>query len=308
MSRQTWRRISTAGCGRGTLARRGWKNVEHVDTFERVERANVKSVKGDSHGQGLHALVPRRPLRDVHPLGHLRHPRARRVGAQRRKASATRRTSPTSTPSTRSTTIRPSGRRAARQAGMKYAVMTTKHHDGFCLFDSQHTDYKATNTPARRDLTREYVEAFRAEGLKVGFYYSLLDWHHPDYPIAGDRFHPMRNHPDYKDHAGNLSRYADYLHAPGGRAADQLRQDRHHLVRLLLRRPERRGVARHRAGQDGARAPAGDHHRQPPGRQHQGGRAGDLRRRLRLARADHPARGRDERSWASRSPGRPASP
>ena len=103
--------------------------------------------------------------------------------------------------------------RAARQAGMKYAVMTTKHHDGFCLFDSQHTDYKATNTPAKRDLTREYVEAFRAEGLKVGFYYSVIDWHHPDYPIAGDRHHPMRNHPDYKDHAGNMSRYADYLHA-----------------------------------------------------------------------------------------------
>jgi alpha-L-fucosidase len=103
--------------------------------------------------------------------------------------------------------------RAARQAGMKYAVMTTKHHDGFCLFDSQHTDYKATNTPARRDLTREYVDAFRAEGLKVGFYYSVIDWHHSDYPIAGDRFHPMRNHPDYKNHVGNMSRYADYLHA-----------------------------------------------------------------------------------------------
>jgi alpha-L-fucosidase len=99
--------------------------------------------------------------------------------------------------------------RAAKQAGMKYAVMTSKHHDGFCLFDSQHTDYKATNTPAGRDLTREYVEAFRAEGLKVGFYYSLVDWHHPDYPIAGDRFHPLRNHPDYKDRAGNLPRYAD---------------------------------------------------------------------------------------------------
>ena len=49
------------------------------------------------------------------------------------------------------------------------------------------------------------------KGLKVGFYYSLLDWHHPDYPIAGDRIHPMRNHPDYKDHHGNLPRYADYV-------------------------------------------------------------------------------------------------
>ncbi len=102
--------------------------------------------------------------------------------------------------------------RVAREAGMKYAVMTTKHHDGFCLFDSQYTDYKATNTPAGRDLIREYVEAFRAEGLKVGFYYSLLDWHHPDYPIAGDRIHPLRNHPDYQDRVGNLPRYVEYMH------------------------------------------------------------------------------------------------
>nr|AIC77302.1 alpha-L-fucosidase [uncultured bacterium] len=101
--------------------------------------------------------------------------------------------------------------KAARKAGMKYAVMTSKHHDGFCLFDSQYTDYKATNTPAGRDLVREYVDAFRAEGLKVGFYYSLLDWHHPDYPIAGDSIHPMRNHPDFQNHTGNLPRYADYV-------------------------------------------------------------------------------------------------
>lgn len=65
--------------------------------------------------------------------------------------------------------------RMARQAGMKYAVLTAKHHEGFCLFDSAYTDYKATNTPAGRDLVREYLEAFRAEGLRVGFYYSLVD-------------------------------------------------------------------------------------------------------------------------------------
>jgi len=102
--------------------------------------------------------------------------------------------------------------RTAKAAGMQYAVMTAKHHDGFCLFDSQYTDYKATNTLAGRDLIKEYVEAFRAEGLKVGFYYSLLDWHHPDYPIAGDSIHPMRNHPDFKGHVGNLPGYVDYLH------------------------------------------------------------------------------------------------
>ncbi len=101
--------------------------------------------------------------------------------------------------------------KAARSAGMQYAVMTAKHHDGFCLFESEYTDYKSTNGPAKRDLIKEYVEAFRAEGLKVGFYYSLLDWHHPDYPIAGDSIHPMRNHPDFKDRKGNLPRYADYI-------------------------------------------------------------------------------------------------
>jgi len=79
--------------------------------------------------------------------------------------------------------------RAAKAAGMKYAVLTTKHHEGFTLFDSKFTDYKATNTPAHRDLVKEYVKAFRAEGLKVGFYYSLLDWHHPDYTV--DDAHPL---------------------------------------------------------------------------------------------------------------------
>ncbi len=78
----------------------------------------------------------------------------------------------------------------AKAAGMKYAVLTTKHHEGFCLFDSKYTDYKATNTQAKRDLVKEYVDAFRAEGLKVGFYYSLLDWHHPDYTV--DDCHPLR--------------------------------------------------------------------------------------------------------------------
>ena len=58
--------------------------------------------------------------------------------------------------------------RAAREAGMKYAVLTAKHHDGCCLVDSALTDLKATNTKAGRDLVREYLDAFRAEGLKVG--------------------------------------------------------------------------------------------------------------------------------------------
>lgn len=103
--------------------------------------------------------------------------------------------------------------RQAKAAGMKYAVMTTKHHEGFCMFDSQYTDYKCTNAPAGRDLIREYVDAFRAEGLKIGFYYSLIDWHHPDFTI--DPIHPLRDlsrEEIEKLNAGrDMHRYAEYM-------------------------------------------------------------------------------------------------
>ncbi len=104
--------------------------------------------------------------------------------------------------------------RAAKNAGMKYAVLTAKHHDGFCLFDSQLTDWKSTKTKCGRDLVREYLDAFREEGLKVGLYYSLLDWHHPDYPHYGDQNHPLRNCPAEKEkEAGrDFNRYLEYMH------------------------------------------------------------------------------------------------
>ncbi len=70
--------------------------------------------------------------------------------------------------------------RLAKAAGMKYMVLTTKHHEGFCLWDSQLTDFTSVKTAAKRDLVREFADACRAEGLKVGFYFSLVDWHHPD--------------------------------------------------------------------------------------------------------------------------------
>ena len=70
--------------------------------------------------------------------------------------------------------------RLAKQAGMKYMVMTTKHHEGFCLWDTRQTDYNAVKHGPGRDLVREYVEACREFGLGVGFYYSLMDWHHAD--------------------------------------------------------------------------------------------------------------------------------
>jgi len=101
--------------------------------------------------------------------------------------------------------------RKAREAGMKYVVITTKHHEGFCLWDSKYTDYKATNTPYGRDLIRPFVEAYRAEGLRIGFYYSLIDWHHPDFPIDG--IHPMRNRPDAlkMNETRDVRKYAEYM-------------------------------------------------------------------------------------------------
>jgi len=101
--------------------------------------------------------------------------------------------------------------RAAREAGMKYFVVTSKHHEGFCLWDSKQTDYKATNTPYGKDLLKPMVEAFRDEGLRVGFYYSLLDWHHPDYPV--DRCHPMRDNKEFREKTKgrDVRKYAAYI-------------------------------------------------------------------------------------------------
>ncbi len=98
----------------------------------------------------------------------------------------------------------------ARDAGMKYAVITTKHHDGFCLFDSKLTDFKITNTPYGKDLIKPWIEAFRNVGLKVGFYYSLLDWHHQHYTI--DSLHPQRNDEEAKSGKREWSQYVSYLH------------------------------------------------------------------------------------------------
>jgi len=84
--------------------------------------------------------------------------------------------------------------RLARDAGMKYMVMTTKHHEGFCLWDTEQTDYNAVQRGPGRDLVAEYVDACREYNLRIGFYYSLMDWHHPDGaraaydPAARERF------------------------------------------------------------------------------------------------------------------------
>jgi len=102
--------------------------------------------------------------------------------------------------------------RTAKAAGMQYVVMTAKHHDGFCLFDSAYTDFKSTNAPAGRDFVREYLEAARACGLRAGLYFSIIDWRHPDYPHYGDQHHPMRDDPAYSNGGRDFGRYLTYLH------------------------------------------------------------------------------------------------
>ena len=111
--------------------------------------------------------------------------------------------------------------RAAKAAGMKYAVLTTKHHEGFCMWDTQTTDYKITKTAFGRDVVREFVDAFRAEGLRIGLYYSIIDWHHPDFTIdnthpAMKRLPPGGDKSEYvaKANAGrDMARYREYMFA-----------------------------------------------------------------------------------------------
>jgi alpha-L-fucosidase len=69
----------------------------------------------------------------------------------------------------------------AKDAGMNYIVLTSKHHDGFCLFDSKYTDFDVMNTPFKRDILKELADACRKYGIKICWYHSIMDWHHPDY-------------------------------------------------------------------------------------------------------------------------------
>lgn len=100
----------------------------------------------------------------------------------------------------------------AANAGMKYFVITTKHHEGFCLWDSAYTDYKATKTPYGKDILTPMVKAFRQQNLRVGLYHSLIDWHHPHFII--DDMHSQRNHPERAkmNARRNQKKYIEYLH------------------------------------------------------------------------------------------------
>ncbi|MET9262256.1 alpha-L-fucosidase [Amycolatopsis sp. NPDC004079] len=98
--------------------------------------------------------------------------------------------------------------RAAREAGMRYAVLTAKHHDGFCLFGSKLTGYHSVRVTGR-DLVAEFADAMRAEGIRVGLYYSLLDWHHPDFEI--DRYHPLHADAAALEQPRDMARYREFL-------------------------------------------------------------------------------------------------
>lgn len=102
--------------------------------------------------------------------------------------------------------------KAAKNAGMQYAVLTAKHHDGFCLFDTKYTDFNSVKA-CGRDLVREFLDAMRAEGIRVGLYFSLIDWRHSDYPKFGDLYHPMRDNEDYAGEHIIFDRYLDMMHA-----------------------------------------------------------------------------------------------
>lgn len=94
--------------------------------------------------------------------------------------------------------------RVAKRAGMKYVVFTTKHHDGFCMFDTQQTDYSIMHSPFARDVVQELAEACRQEGLAFGTYYSVCDWYHPDFPLGSPGGETQKPNP-------NLDRYEQYL-------------------------------------------------------------------------------------------------
>lgn len=96
--------------------------------------------------------------------------------------------------------------RAAKDAGQKYVVLTTKHHDGFSLFDSRVTAYDVMSTPYRRDVVRDVARACRRHGLRIGLYYSIMDWYHADYL-------PRRDWESRDASGASFARYVEFMKA-----------------------------------------------------------------------------------------------
>jgi len=101
--------------------------------------------------------------------------------------------------------------RAAKAAGQKYIVITSKHHDGFALFDSMVSDYDIMAAPFKRDIMKELSDEARRQGIKICWYHSILDWHHPDYLPRGEGSpRPWDTRPT---EGADLNRYLDYMKA-----------------------------------------------------------------------------------------------
>jgi alpha-L-fucosidase len=92
----------------------------------------------------------------------------------------------------------------AKAAGMKYIILTTKHHDGFCLWNTRQTDFNIMNSPLKRDVVKELAEACRKQGMAFGTYYSTCDWHNPDFPLTSPGGTVVREKSD-------LDAYTTYL-------------------------------------------------------------------------------------------------
>src|SRR5215510_11936126 len=97
----------------------------------------------------------------------------------------------------------------AQEAGMKYVCFTTKHHDGFCLWDTKQTDYNTMNTPYGKDVLKMLADACHRRGVPLCLYYSIADWHQPNYPNQG-RSHEL---PPQTGDQPDWPRYLEFLKA-----------------------------------------------------------------------------------------------
>ncbi len=101
--------------------------------------------------------------------------------------------------------------RLARAAGVRYVVFTVRHHAGYSMYDTEHSRFSIAASPYGRDITREFFDALRAEGLRVGVYYSLPDWNHPDYPAFTDADRPYPHDRYRRPSPERWARYIDYV-------------------------------------------------------------------------------------------------
>jgi alpha-L-fucosidase len=133
----------------------------------------------------------------------------------------------------------------AKDAGMKYLVFTSKHHDGFSMFDSKLTDYKISNSPFKRDVVKELADACHKAELKLGYYYSPPDWYHPDYRTENHPRYIKFLHGQLREICSNYGRIdIVWFDGLGGKAEDW---DSENLFRMI-RRLQPHVIINNRAG------------------------------------------------------------